>query len=128
MELQHRQSKAVAVTCFSFLAGDVNNFVVGSEDCTVYTASRHGRLILKDFFFFFPIGFYFIVVISFLQWCLPPPFFLLFHIHFLFIFLLLLSLLAGAVEYHREACRGWQTCKIWWKGPRPLGGRLLEAN
>ncbi|XP_036359686.1 cytoplasmic dynein 1 intermediate chain 2 isoform X37 [Octopus sinensis] len=42
MELQHRQSKAVAVTCFSFLAGDVNNFVVGSEDCTVYTASRHG--------------------------------------------------------------------------------------
>nr|XP_034316600.1 cytoplasmic dynein 1 intermediate chain 1 isoform X4 [Crassostrea gigas] len=42
MELQHKQSKAVAVTCFSFLSGDVNNFVVGSEDCTVYTACRHG--------------------------------------------------------------------------------------
>lgn len=42
MELQHKQSKAVAVTCMSFLSGDVNNFVVGSEDCTVYTACRHG--------------------------------------------------------------------------------------
>lgn len=42
MELQHKQSKAVAVTSFSFLANDVNNFVVGSEDCTVYTACRHG--------------------------------------------------------------------------------------
>ncbi|XP_048727071.1 cytoplasmic dynein 1 intermediate chain 2-like isoform X19 [Ostrea edulis] len=42
MELQHKQSKAVAVTSFSFLSGDVNNFVVGSEDCTVYTACRHG--------------------------------------------------------------------------------------
>ncbi|XP_069120987.1 cytoplasmic dynein 1 intermediate chain 2-like isoform X19 [Argopecten irradians] len=42
MELHHKQSKAVAVTSFSFLANDVNNFVVGSEDCTVYTACRHG--------------------------------------------------------------------------------------
>ena len=43
MELHYKQSKAVAVTCFSFLSGDVNNFVVGSEECTVYTACRHGR-------------------------------------------------------------------------------------
>ncbi|ESO94261.1 hypothetical protein LOTGIDRAFT_215757 [Lottia gigantea] len=42
MELQHKQSKAVAVTSFCFLSGDVNNFVVGAEDCTVYTACRHG--------------------------------------------------------------------------------------
>ncbi|VDI22901.1 Hypothetical predicted protein [Mytilus galloprovincialis] len=43
MELHFKQSKSVAVTCFSFLSGDVNNFVVGSEECTVYTACRHGR-------------------------------------------------------------------------------------
>ncbi|CAH1776148.1 unnamed protein product [Owenia fusiformis] len=42
MELQHKQSKAVAVTSFSFLSGDVNNFVVGSEEGAVYTAVRHG--------------------------------------------------------------------------------------
>ncbi|EDO49079.1 predicted protein [Nematostella vectensis] len=42
MELQYKQSKSVAVTCMSFLAGDVNNFVVGSEEGTVYTACRHG--------------------------------------------------------------------------------------
>lgn len=42
MELQYTQSKPVAVTCMSFMAGDVNNFVVGSEEGTVYTACRHG--------------------------------------------------------------------------------------
>ena len=42
MELQHKQSKSVAVTSFSFLANDVNNFVVGSEEGAVYTACRHG--------------------------------------------------------------------------------------
>ncbi|KAK3715203.1 hypothetical protein QZH41_010955 [Actinostola sp. cb2023] len=42
MELQYKQSKAVAVTCMSFMAGDVNNFVVGSEEGSVYTACRHG--------------------------------------------------------------------------------------
>ncbi|XP_045210201.2 cytoplasmic dynein 1 intermediate chain 2-like isoform X9 [Mercenaria mercenaria] len=43
MELQqHKQSRAVNVTSFSFLSGDVNNFVVGSEDCSVYAACRHG--------------------------------------------------------------------------------------
>ena len=34
--------QAVAVTCLSFPTGDVNNFIVGSEEGTVYTACRHG--------------------------------------------------------------------------------------
>lgn len=38
-----KQSKAVAVTSMAFPLGDVNNFVVGSEDGSVYTACRHGR-------------------------------------------------------------------------------------
>ncbi|XP_014348169.1 cytoplasmic dynein 1 intermediate chain 2 isoform X2 [Latimeria chalumnae] len=42
MELVHKQSKAVAVTCMSFPLGDVNNFVVGSEEGSVYIACRHG--------------------------------------------------------------------------------------
>ncbi|DAA32756.1 TPA: cytoplasmic dynein 1 intermediate chain 2 [Bos taurus] len=42
MELVHKQSKAVAVTSMSFPVGDVNNFVVGSEEGSVYTACRHG--------------------------------------------------------------------------------------
>ncbi|XP_065052749.1 cytoplasmic dynein 1 intermediate chain 2-like [Rhopilema esculentum] len=42
MDLQHKQSKAVSVTSMSFLSGDVNNFVVGSEDGSVYTGHRHG--------------------------------------------------------------------------------------
>lgn len=37
LELQHRQSKAVAVTCMAFPHGDVNNFVLGSEDGNIYT-------------------------------------------------------------------------------------------
>lgn len=43
MELVHKQSEAVAVTSMSFPVGDVNNFVVGSEEGSVYTACRHGR-------------------------------------------------------------------------------------
>ncbi|XP_072540088.1 dynein, cytoplasmic 1, intermediate chain 2a isoform X1 [Salminus brasiliensis] len=42
LELVFKQSKPVAVTSMSFPLGDVNNFVVGSEDGTVYTACRHG--------------------------------------------------------------------------------------
>lgn len=42
MELVYNKSKAVAVTCLDFPTGDVNNYVVGSEEGTVYTASRHG--------------------------------------------------------------------------------------
>lgn len=30
-------------TCMSFALDDVNNFVVGSEEGIVYTASRHGN-------------------------------------------------------------------------------------
>lgn len=43
LELVFKQSKAVAVTSMAFPLGDVNNFVVGSEDGSVYTACRHGR-------------------------------------------------------------------------------------
>ncbi|XP_046613061.1 cytoplasmic dynein 1 intermediate chain isoform X32 [Neodiprion virginianus] len=42
LELQARQSKPVAVTSLAFPSGDVNNFIVGSEDGTVYSACRHG--------------------------------------------------------------------------------------
>ncbi|MEQ2196442.1 Cytoplasmic dynein 1 intermediate chain 2, partial [Xenoophorus captivus] len=40
MELVFKQSKAVAVTSMSFPLGDVNNFVVGSEDGSVYMSCR----------------------------------------------------------------------------------------
>uniref|UniRef100_A0A8C5ARI4 Dynein cytoplasmic 1 intermediate chain 1 n=1 Tax=Gadus morhua TaxID=8049 RepID=A0A8C5ARI4_GADMO len=42
MELVYNKSKPVAVTAMDFPTGDVNNYVVGSEEGTVYTASRHG--------------------------------------------------------------------------------------
>ena len=42
LELQHKQSKAVATTCLSFPQNDVNNFLVGLEEGTVYSACRHG--------------------------------------------------------------------------------------
>ncbi|XP_055859646.1 cytoplasmic dynein 1 intermediate chain 2-like isoform X1 [Biomphalaria glabrata] len=42
MELQSKQNKSVAATCFSFLSGDANNFIVGSEECITYSACRHG--------------------------------------------------------------------------------------
>ncbi|XP_011305992.1 cytoplasmic dynein 1 intermediate chain isoform X10 [Fopius arisanus] len=42
LDLQAKQSKAIAVTRLAFPHGDVNNFVVGSEDGTVYSACRHG--------------------------------------------------------------------------------------
>ncbi|KAK5612097.1 Cytoplasmic dynein 1 intermediate chain 1 [Crenichthys baileyi] len=42
MELVYSKSKPVAVTGMAFPTGDVNNYVVGSEEGTVYTASRHG--------------------------------------------------------------------------------------
>lgn len=48
MELVFKQSKAVAVTSMSFPLGDVNNFVVGSEDGSVYMSCRHGRCVYKQ--------------------------------------------------------------------------------
>uniref|UniRef100_A0A672SD74 Cytoplasmic dynein 1 intermediate chain 2-like n=1 Tax=Sinocyclocheilus grahami TaxID=75366 RepID=A0A672SD74_SINGR len=42
LHLLTQPSKSVAVTSMSFPLGDVNNFVVGSEDGSVYTACRHG--------------------------------------------------------------------------------------
>lgn len=43
MELYYNKSKVIAVTGMAFPAGDTNNFVVGSEEGTVFKASRHGR-------------------------------------------------------------------------------------
>uniref|UniRef100_U5EWN8 Putative cytoplasmic dynein intermediate chain n=1 Tax=Corethrella appendiculata TaxID=1370023 RepID=U5EWN8_9DIPT len=43
LELQHRQSKAIAVTCMAFPHNEVNNFVLGSEDGYVHSACRHGN-------------------------------------------------------------------------------------
>lgn len=43
LELQHRQSKPVAVSCMAFPANDVNNFVLGAEDGNVYCGCRHGQ-------------------------------------------------------------------------------------
>lgn len=43
MELnQEKQTRSVAVTCMSFHPSDYNNFLVGSEEGTVYSACRHG--------------------------------------------------------------------------------------
>lgn len=43
MELnQQKQTRSVAVTCISFHPDDYNNFLVGSEEGTVYSACRHG--------------------------------------------------------------------------------------
>lgn len=37
LELQHKQAKPIAVTCFTFPYNDVNNFVLGSEEGIVYS-------------------------------------------------------------------------------------------
>lgn len=43
LELQGKQTKQVAVTTMGFRPGDVNNFVVGSEEGPIYMATRHGK-------------------------------------------------------------------------------------
>ncbi|RNA37259.1 cytoplasmic dynein 1 intermediate chain 2-like isoform X9 [Brachionus plicatilis] len=43
LELQCKQTKQVAVTSMAFRPGDVNNFIIGSEEGPVYTATRHGN-------------------------------------------------------------------------------------
>uniref|UniRef100_A0A914XDU8 Cytoplasmic dynein 1 intermediate chain 2 n=1 Tax=Plectus sambesii TaxID=2011161 RepID=A0A914XDU8_9BILA len=42
IDLTWKGSKQVASTCLSFPLNDVNNFVVGGEEGTVYTGCRHG--------------------------------------------------------------------------------------
>lgn len=43
MELsQQKQARPVAVTCVSFPQSDFNNFIIGSEEGSIYAASRHG--------------------------------------------------------------------------------------
>lgn len=39
LELQHKQAKPIAVTCFTFPYNDVNNFVLGSEEGIVYSGN-----------------------------------------------------------------------------------------
>ncbi|CAF0703857.1 unnamed protein product [Brachionus calyciflorus] len=43
LELQCKQTKQVAVTSMAFRPGDVNNFIIGSEEGPIYTATRHGN-------------------------------------------------------------------------------------
>lgn len=47
LELHTKQSKAIAATCLAFPHGDVNNFVVGSEEGTVYSGKRILRKEIK---------------------------------------------------------------------------------
>jgi len=44
LDLQQRQSRAVAATCMAFPQpqSDINNLIVGSEEGTIYSAGRHG--------------------------------------------------------------------------------------
>nr|SVE75672.1 EOG090X03UT [Daphnia hispanica] len=44
LDLQQRQSRAVAATCMAFSQpqSDINNFIVGSEEGIIYSAGRHG--------------------------------------------------------------------------------------
>ncbi|CAH0553920.1 unnamed protein product [Brassicogethes aeneus] len=42
LDLHRMQSKPVAVTCLDFPHSDINNFVVGSEEGSAYSACRHG--------------------------------------------------------------------------------------
>jgi dynein intermediate chain, cytosolic len=43
IELQCKQSKNVAATTMAFRSSDVNNFIVGSEEGPIYSATRHGK-------------------------------------------------------------------------------------
>lgn len=43
MELcQQKQSRSIAATCMSFPMADYNNFILGSQEGSVYSACRHG--------------------------------------------------------------------------------------
>jgi len=42
-DLQKKQNRNMAITCLAFLHADVNNFIVGSEEGSVYTGCRHGN-------------------------------------------------------------------------------------
>ena len=51
LELQCKQTKQVAVTTMGFRSGDVNNFIVGSEEGPIYTATRHGKYAISSLCF-----------------------------------------------------------------------------
>lgn len=50
LDLHTKQSKAIAATCLAFPHGDVNNFVVGSEEGTVYSGKQVFLIELNIFF------------------------------------------------------------------------------
>lgn len=50
LDLHTKQSKAIAATCLAFPHGDVNNFVVGSEEGTVYSGKQVFLIKLNIFF------------------------------------------------------------------------------
>ncbi len=43
LELQCKHNRHIAVTAMGFRPGDMNNFIVGSEEGPIYTATRHGK-------------------------------------------------------------------------------------
>ncbi|XP_067004827.2 cytoplasmic dynein 1 intermediate chain isoform X2 [Anabrus simplex] len=43
LEQKHKQGKTVAPSCFAFPANSSNNFILGCQDGSVYSACRHGR-------------------------------------------------------------------------------------
>lgn len=46
MELTFGPSRYVAATCMSFPAGDINNFIVGSEEGAVYQVRVNRKIAL----------------------------------------------------------------------------------
>ena len=47
LDLLHKQGKSVAATCLAFPQGGVNNFVVGSEEGTVYSGKSSLKLYVR---------------------------------------------------------------------------------
>lgn len=75
-----KQSKTIAATCLAFPHGDVNNFVVGSEDGTVYggkylyfsidfVSNNEFSIKLKLFLFFFFFFYAYRLPTWYKSWC-----------------------------------------------------------
>lgn len=47
-DLQQKQNKAVAATCMTFPVGEVNNFIVGSEEGAVYSGKINRFILVHD--------------------------------------------------------------------------------
>lgn len=72
MELVYNKFKFVVVIGMVFSTGDVNNFVVGSEEGIVYIVCRYGRwffvFLLMTCFLFFKVCYYFLDYNYFVLW------------------------------------------------------------